>query len=122
MISGWDFNPPPKWYRLPHWLKSHLTRASGILRGNISTNDWDTQHDDDRFLDLNQFVSALFAELPDARMKVTDIMHMSKLDNKNRFELLVVAGQPIGPSKSGRQPDTTTVLSVPRVISSLMQT
>ena len=74
------------------WLKSHLTRASGILRGNISTNDRDSQHDDDRFLDLNQFVSALFAELPEARMKVTDVMHMSKLDNKNRFEFLAIAG------------------------------
>ena len=93
VISGWDFNPPPKWYRLPSWLKSHLTRASGILRGNISTNDWDTQHDDDRFLDLNQFVSALFAELPDPRVKVTVIMHMAKLDNKNRFELPVAAGR-----------------------------
>ena len=92
LISGWDFNPPPRWYRLPQWLKSHLTRASGILRGNITTNDWDSEHDDDRFLDLNQFVSALFAELPEARMKVTDLMHMGKLDNKNRFEFLAVAG------------------------------
>ena len=92
LISGWDFSPPPRWYRLPHWLKSHLTRASGILRGNITTNDWDSEHDEDRFLDLNQFVSALFAELPEARMKVTDLMHMGKLDNKNRFEFLAIAG------------------------------
>ena len=92
LISGWSFEPPPRWYRLPQWLKSHLTRASGILRGNITTNDWDTQHDEDRFLDLNQFVSALFAELPEAKMKVTDLMHMGKLDNKDRFEYLAIAG------------------------------
>ena len=92
LISGWDFSPPPRWYRMPQWLKSHLTRASGILRGNITTNDWDSEHDEDRFLDLNQFVSALFAELPEARMKVTDLMHMGKLDNKNRFEFLAIAG------------------------------
>ena len=77
---------------MPYWLKSHLTRASGILRGNITTNDWDSEHDEDRFLDLKQFVSALFAELAEARMKVTDLMHMAKLDNKNRFEFLAIAG------------------------------
>ena len=69
-----------------------MTRASGIFQNHITTNDWDSEHDEDRFLDLNQFVSALFAELPEARMKVTDLMHMAKLDNKNRFEFLAIAG------------------------------
>ena len=48
-----------------------------------------SEHDE---LDLSQFVGALFAEFPEARMKVTDLMHMTKLDNKNRFEFLAIAG------------------------------
>ena len=69
MISGRDVSPPPKWYRLPRWFRA-------TLQGLISTGDWDTERDEERFLDLNQLIIALFAQLPEAKVKVQDLIHM----------------------------------------------